>query len=177
MFRTVVSEPENRLSSRSEIREMDKFIGFFRNISILLFTGTLIWSYAYMAGQSDYSYEFQGISLPAGDENTFFFAGIMAFLIANLVCNWFAKTLKKITTSENGKGLRNRSLKLDLITWTKGFAGVLNLFFALVLVFLALMKMSTQYNIKTLGFYVYLGPVLLVAWFVYLAVILIKRRA
>ena len=156
---------------------MDKFIGFFRNVSILLFTGTLIWAYAYMASQSDYSYEFEGIASATGDKNTFFFAGIVAFLIANLVCNWFIKTLKKITTSEDGKGLRNRSLKLDMISWTKGFAGVLNLFFALVLVFLALMKMSTQYNIKTLGFYVYLGPVILVAWFVYLAVILTKKRA
>ena len=156
---------------------MDKFIGFFRNVSILLFTGTLIWAYAYMASQSDYSYEFEGIATATGDKNTFFFAGIVAFLIANLVCNWFIKTLKKITTSEDGKGLRNRSLKLDMISWTKGFAGVLNLFFALVLVFLALMKMSTQYNIKTLGFYVYLGPVILVAWFVYLAVILTKKRA
>ncbi len=130
-----------------------------------------------MASQSDYSYEFEGIATATGDKNTFFFAGIVAFLIANLVCNWFIKTLKKITTSEDGKGLRNRSLKLDMISWTKGFAGVLNLFFALVLVFLALMKMSTQYNIKTLGFYVYLGPVILVAWFVYLAVILTKKRA
>ena len=156
---------------------MDKFIGFFRNVSILLFTGTLIWAYAYMASQSDYSYEFEGIASATGDKNTFFFAGIVAFLIANLVCNWFIKTLKKITTSEDGKGLRNRSLKLDMISWTKGFAGVLNLFFALVLVFLALMKMSTQYNIKTLSFYVYLGPVILVVWFVYLAVILTKKRA
>ena len=156
---------------------MDKFIGFFRNVSILLFTGTLIWSYAYMAGQSEYSYEFQGIAMPAGDKNTFFFAGIAVFLITNLVCNWFVKTLKKVSSTEEGRGFRNRSFKLDMISWTKGFAGVLNLFFALVLVFLALMKMSTQYNIQTLGFYVYLGPILILAWFIYLGVILTKRRA
>ena len=154
---------------------MDKFIGFFRNVTILLFTGTLIWSYAYLASQADYSYDFEGIAGSAS-KNTYFFAGIAAFLVANLVCNWFVKTLKKITTSDDGKGLKNRGLKKDLMIWTKGFAGVLNLFFAIVLVFLALVEMSTQYNINTIGFYVYLGPILIVVWFVYLGVILAKRR-
>ncbi|GEM_PF-937844 len=155
---------------------MDKFIGFFRNVTILLFTGTLIWSYAYLASQADYSYDFEGIVSNA-DKNTYFFAGIVVFLLANLVCNYFVNTMKKISTTEDGKGLKNRSLKLDLIVWTKGFAGVLNLFFAIVLVFLALVEMSTQYNINTIGFYVYLGPILIVAWFVYLGVILTKKRA
>ena len=155
---------------------MDKFIRFFWNVTILLFTGTLIWSYAYLASQSDYSYDFEGIVSNA-DKNTYFFAGILVFLVANLACNYFIKTMKKITTIDNGKGLKNRSLKLDLISWTKGFAGVLNLFFALVLVFLALVEMSTQYNINTIGFYVYLGPIFIVAWFIYLGFILFKTRA
>ena len=156
---------------------MDKFIGFFRNVTILLFTGTLIWSYAYLAAQSDATYSFEGLDVGAADKNTYFFVGIIVFLFANLVCNWFIKSLKKITTSDDGKGLRNRSLKIDLIVWTKGFAGVLNLFFALVLVSLALFKMTSQYdNISTLGFYVYLGPILLLAWFIYLGVILSKKR-
>ena len=49
---------------------MDKFIGFFRNVTILLFTGTLIWSYAYLASQSDYSYDFEGIVSNA-DKNSY----------------------------------------------------------------------------------------------------------
>ena len=155
---------------------MDKFIGFFRNVTILLFTVALIWSYAFMAGQVNYRFDPAGEALGTASKDTYFFGAIVIFLLTNVACYWFAKTLKNIKTSEEGKGLRNRSLKLDLLVWIKGFAGILNLFFSLILVFLGLMNMSDQYNIQTLGFYVYLGPILILLWFFYLAVILGKRR-
>ncbi|MBO3697075.1 hypothetical protein [Roseivirga sp. E12] len=156
---------------------MDKFIGFFRNVTILLFTGALIWSYAFMASQVNYRFDPAGDALGTASKNTYFFGAIIVFLLANVVCSYFTRVLKKITTTEDGRGIRNRSLKKDLINWIKGFAGVLNLFFSLILVFLGLMNMSADYNIKTLGFYVYLGPVLILSWFFYLAVILGKRRS
>lgn len=156
---------------------MDKFIGFFRNVTILLFTGALIWSYAFMASQVNYRFDPAGDALGTANKDTYFFGAIVIFLLANVVCYYFTKVLKKINTTEDGTGIRNKSLRNDLIMWIKGFAGVLNLFFSLILVFLGLMNMSADYNIKTLGFYVYLGPVLILAWFFYLAVILGKRRS
>ncbi len=156
---------------------MDKFIGFFRNVTILMFTGALIWSYAFMASQVNYRFDPAGDALGTANKDTYFFGAIIIFLLANVVCYYFTKVLKKINTTEDGTGIRNKSLKKDLMVWIKGFAGVLNLFFSLILVFLGLMNMSADYNIKTLGFYVYLGPVLILAWFFYLAVILGKRRA
>lgn len=164
------------LSLRLSLKGMDKFISFFRNVSFLIFLGTLIWSYAYMAGQVNYRYDNLGDSIAVADKNTYFFIALAVFLFANGVCQWFVLSMKKITTSEEGTGLRNRSLKLDLMSWVKGFAGVLNIFFSLVLIFLGLMNLSANYNISTLGFYVYLGPILIVGWFFYLAAILGKRR-
>lgn len=156
---------------------MDKFIGFFRNVTILLFTGALIWSYAFMASQVNYRFDPAGDALGTANKDTYFFGAVAIFLLANVVCYYFTKVLKKINTTEDGNGIRNKSLRNDLVMWIKGFAGVLNLFFSLILVFLGLMNMSADYNIKTLGFYVYLGPVLILAWFFYLAVILGKRRS
>lgn len=145
-------------------------------MTILLFTGALIWSYAFMASQVNYRFDPAGDALGTANKNTYFFGAMFVFLLANVVCYYFTRVLKRIDTTEDGKGIRNRSLKKDLIIWVKGFAGVLNLFFSLILVFLGLMNMSTDYNIKTLGFYVYLGPILILAWFFYLAVIVGKRR-
>lgn len=142
-----------------------------------MFTGALIWSYAFMASQVNYRFDPAGDALGTANKDTYFFGAIIIFLLANVVCYYFTKVLKKINTTEDGTGIRNKSLKKDLMVWIKGFAGVLNLFFSLILVFLGLMNMSADYNIKTLGFYVYLGPVLILAWFFYLAVILGKRRA
>lgn len=156
---------------------MDKFIGFFRTVSYLLFLGALLWSYAYMVGQITYRFDTDGNPLFMVDKNTYFFSAMLIFIFANAVCAVFIQTLKKIKTSEEGVGLRNRSLKLDLITWTKGFAGVLNLFFVLVMFFLGLMNLAESKQSMTLGFYVYLGPILIVGWFFYLAYLLGKRRA
>ena len=155
---------------------MDKFIGFFRSVTILLFTGALIWSYAFMASQVSYRFDPAGDALGTANKDTYFFGAIAIFLLANVVCYYFTKVLQKINTTEDGVGIKKKYLKKDLITWIKGFAGVLNLFFSLILVFLGLMNMSSDYNIKTLGFYVYLGPVLIMVWFFYLAAILGKRR-
>lgn len=165
------------LPSQSENITLGNFTGFFRSVSILFFVIALIWCYAYMASQSDYSTGPMPGILENVDKDTYFFAAILLFLITNISCSWFIRTLKKIKTSEEGRGLGNRVLKRDLIGWTKGFAGVLNLFFSLVLVFLGLMTMSNQYNIQTLGFYVYLGPILIILWLFYLVVILGKRKS
>lgn len=155
---------------------MDKFIGFFRSITILLFTGALIWSYAFMASQVNYRFDPAGDGIGTASKDTYFFGAMAIFLLTNVVCFYFSRVLKRISTTVDGSGIRNRSLKNDLMIWVKGFTGVLNLFFSLVLVFLGLMNMSSDYNIKTIGFYVYLGPVLILVWFFYLAVILGKRR-
>ena len=155
---------------------MDKFIGFFRTVSYLLFLAALLWSYAYMVGQVTYKFDVDGNPVYNIDRDLYFFGSIGVFIFVNAVCPVFIQTLKKIKTSEDGVGLRNRSLKLDLVTWAKGFAGVLNLFFAMVLFFLGLMNLAESEQSMTLGFYVYLGPTLIVAWFGYLAYLLGKRR-
>ena len=155
---------------------MDKFIGFFRTVSFLLFTAALLWSYAYMVGQVTYRFDTEGNPIFAIDKEVYFYSAIAIFLFTNVVCVTFIQYLKKIKTSETGKGLRNRSLKLDLITWFKGFAGVLNLFFSLVLFYLGLTNIAESQQSITMGFYIYLGPILIIAWLVYLAVLLTKRR-
>lgn len=155
---------------------MDKFIGFFRTVSYLLFMAALLWSYAYMVGQVTYRFDTDGNSVYMIDRNLYFFSAVGVFILANVVCSVFINTLKKITTSDEGVGLRNRSLKLDLITWTKGFSVVLNLFFGLIMFFLGLMNLAESRQSPTLGFYVYLGPILIVGWFFYLAYLLGKKR-
>lgn len=155
---------------------MEKFIGFFRSVTYLFFLGALLWSYAYMVGQVDYGLGLDG-NAPLIDRNVYFFSAIAAFLFVNISVSWFLRTLKKIKSTEGGKGLRNYSLKQDLLVWFKGFGGIINLVLAMVMFFIGLMNLSESRDAFTLGFYVYLGPVVLVGWFGYLAVILGKTRS
>lgn len=154
---------------------MDKFVGFFRSVTYLLFLAALLWSYAYMVGQVDYGLGL-GYDEPIMDKNTYFFSAVGVFLLVNLTISWCLKNLKKIKTSDSGSGLRNYGFKQDLLVWFKGLGGILNLVLSMIMFFIGLMNIAESRNAMTLGFYVYLGPILLVAWFIYLAIILSKSR-
>lgn len=155
---------------------MIKFTGFFRNVTWLIFLGALIWSYAYMTSSVTYRVDGDGNSLGIVDKDTFFFSAVAMFLFVNVVCVSFVGVLKKIRTTEDGQGIRNRSLKLDIMGWTKGFAGVLNIFLTLTLIFLGYMNLSEEFMVDGLGYFIYIGPALLVAWFFYLMKLIAKKR-
>lgn len=155
---------------------MSNFTGFFRGVTWLIFIGALLWSYAYMTSSASYSIDADGNPNSFVDENTFFFSAIGAFLLVNIICAGFINILKKIKSTEDGKGIRNRSLKLDVVGWTKGLAGVLNLFLTFTMIFLGYMNMSEAFMVDGLDYIIYLGPLLLVAWFVYLFKLLSKKR-
>tara|TARA_A100000171_G_C2047452_1_gene103514 strand:- start:188 stop:655 length:468 start_codon:yes stop_codon:yes gene_type:complete len=155
---------------------MDKLVGFIRTSSYLIFLAALIWAYASLAGQVSYKFDGDGTAVEIVDKNTFFFASVIIFLAANVICVSFIKVLKKIKSSEDGVGIRNRALKLDVITWIKGFAGILNIMFTTIVFFLGFMNMN-ELKLDALSIYIYIGPVLLIFWFFYLVKILSVRRS
>lgn len=154
---------------------MDKLVGFIRTVSYLIFLGVLIWAYASMAAQVTYRFDGDGSALEVVNKDTFFFASVGIFLLANVICIVFLQTLKKIKTTEDGQGIRNRSLKLDVITWVKGFAGILNIMFTTIVFFLGFMNMN-ELKMDALSVYIYIGPILLIIWFFYLVKVLSVKR-
>ncbi len=154
---------------------MDKLVGFIRTASYLTFLAALIWAYASLAGQVSYRFDGDGSALQLVDRNTFFFSSVIIFLVANVICVSFIKVLKKIKTSEEGVGIRNKGLKTDIITWVRGFAGILNIMFTTIVFFIGYMNMN-ELKLDVLSIYLYIGPILLVFWFFYLVKILSVRR-
>ncbi|KYG83069.1 hypothetical protein AWW67_06505 [Roseivirga seohaensis] len=154
---------------------MDKLVGFIRTASYLIFLAALIWAYASLAGQVSYRFDGDGSALELVDRNTFFFSSVIIFLVANVICVSFIKVLKKIKTSDDGVGIRNKGLKTDVITWVRGFAGILNIMFTTIVFFIGYMNMN-ELKLDVLSVYLYIGPILLVFWFFYLVKILSVRR-
>lgn len=155
---------------------MEKFVGFFRSVTYLFFTVALFWSYAYMVGQVDYGLGTDNNPADLIDKDLYFYGSIAVFLFINLSLGWLIKSLKKVKSIDGGSGIRNRAFRLDLIVWFKGLAAVINLVLALILFFIGLMNISESRDAMTLNFYIYLGPTALVGWFVYLVVLLFKKR-
>jgi hypothetical protein len=155
---------------------MDKLVGFIRTVSYLIFLAVLIWAYASLAAQVTYRFDGDGTALEMVGKDTFFFVSIAIFLFANIICVVFLQTLKKIKSTEDGAGMRNRSFKLDVMTWVKGFSGILNIMFTTMVFFLGFMNMN-ELKMDALSIYIYVGPILLVAWFFYLVKIVSAKRA
>ena len=155
---------------------MDKLVGFFKTLSWLLFLGALLWSYAYLPPQVTYRVDTTGAAIAVMSRSNFFFVSLGFFLLVNIVCIVFLRVLKRMNTTEDGTGLRNRSLKQDLMMWVKGFIGVLNLFFSLVLIFIGYMNGGEEFQVSYLGGFIYIGPILILAWFFYLVILLTKKR-
>ena len=155
---------------------MDKFTGFFKTTSWLIFLAALLWSYTSLPFQVTYRIDNTGASLAVMEKGTFFFVSLGFFLLFNIVCIIFLRTLRRIKSEDDGSGLRNRSLKLDVITWVNGFIGILNFFFALILFFVAYMNGSEEFHSTYIAGLIYIGPALILIWFFYLARILSKKR-
>ena len=155
---------------------MNRFAGFFRNITWVGFLAALIFSYSYITSSVAYRIDIQGNELGIADKDTFFFGSIAIFIVVNAICMGFVAVLKKIKTTEDGNGIRNRSLKLDIIGWTKGFAGVLNIFLTLMLVILVYMNLNEEFKTSSFRYFLFIGPILLVGWFFYLMKLLGKKR-
>jgi len=161
--------PQNRES-------MDKFVGFFKTTSWLLFLGALLWSYAYLPTQVTYRYDNLGDVLAVTSKSNFFFASLAIFLIANIVCIIFLRTLKKIDSSDDGVGLRNRALKKDISMWVDGFMGILNFFFSISVFLISNLNGAREFQGLFIGVLIYLGPLLILLWIFYLIQLITKKR-
>ena len=156
---------------------MDRLIRFFRTATWLGFLIALVWSYAYIPDEIAYKVSRENQLVAFTSKQNFFFVSLVIFILANVVCITFAGILKKVKTQEDGVGIRNRSLKLDVITWTHGFSGVINLFFSLLLLFIGYLNGVEAYQVSGFGTMIYIGPVIIVGWLLYLIVLLAKKRS
>ena len=155
---------------------MDKLVGFIKTTSWLVFLGALIWSYASLPLQVIYRTDSEGSAVAVMEKSNFFFFSLAFFLVVNLICIVFYRMLKKVDSTDDGEGLRNRSLKQDLLTWTNGFIGILNLFFALILFFITYLNGAEEFQLPFLNVFVFAGPLFILGWFFYLIKLLSKKR-
>jgi hypothetical protein len=151
---------------------MDKFAGTFRGITLVLFTLILVYTYALLPDAVVWNVSanaFETIS----KENFFFIALGLGFGI-NLIFVGAGRYFKKRSY------LVSPQIPFNLKAmpgWIYGFAGFLNLFFIFLLFFFGFINSGE--DLQSNNFYgplFYLGPVLIVAWLLYLPLALRKKN-
>lgn len=155
---------------------MDKLVGFFKTTSWLLFLGALLWSYAYLPAQVTYRFDQTGAALDVTSKDSFFFSSLAIFLIVNIICIIFLRTIKRVNSTEDGIGLQNRALKKDISMWITGFMGILNVFFSISLMLISNLNGAQEFQGSMLGAFIFIGPTLILLWIIYLLRLITKKR-
>lgn len=155
---------------------MDRLVGFFKTTSWLLFLAALLWSYAYLPVQVTYRFDQAGTALDVMSKDSFFFASLAIFLIVNIICIIFLRTVKKVDSTDDGDGLQNRALKKDIIMWITGFIGILNIFFSISLMLISNLNGAQEFQGTFIGAFIFIGPTLILLWIIYLLRLITKKR-
>lgn len=145
-------------------------------MSWLLFLGALLWSYAYLPAQVTYRFDQIGAALDVTSKSGFFFASLAVFIVVNIICIIFLRTIKKVDSTDDGIGLQNRSLKKDIVMWINGFIGILNVFFSISLMLISNLNGAQEFQGSFLGAFIFIGPTLILLWIIYLLRLVSKKR-
>ncbi|RED93871.1 hypothetical protein [Marinoscillum furvescens] len=140
---------------------MVKVVNFLKFLSIVLFLGILLMVYAYLPVQVSLETAPGGYQL---HKETFFYYTITGFIVINIVLLAFQKL--------NEKRLSGDPLK----AWMRGLGFVVNIYLTLIIGFIGVINNTTHLDPASFAYLNYLGPFLLVAWFVGLFYLVFSKR-
>ncbi|WP_143961393.1 DNA topoisomerase IV [Litoribacter populi] len=153
-----------------------RFAKAFHFLSILLFIILFMYIYAALPENVAYQVDASGMPLKSIARDTFFYFGIAAFIILNLIIVFAGKMVEKQATPNLRKLFPTGDPFSDkMLGWIYSFAGVLNV--SLVIIAFFVHRINNQYEIQTEEFnpFFYMIPVFMVVWIILLFVILGKK--
>lgn len=153
---------------------MSRMIKFLWLLSVLLFTVTLFWVYAYLPVRIGVMAGSEGITDTFVTKGVFFYGSLLFFLLVNgllFIMRRMLASEKQPLTGTYPAGLRS-----DLADWMLGFAACVNLFFILAMFYLTAFNSPEGMNQGFYGPLVYTGPVLIVLSLFVLVYLFFKKR-
>ena len=134
---------------------MAKVIQLFITLSIVFFLAILLLVYAFLPDPSGLLFNEEGIIMFSTSRNTFFFSGLIIFVLIQTLGVVFGHNILK---KNNTTSWRNFS------TWFLGMRLSINLFLILLLIFIGLANNAVDYSFDSIRLLAYLGPAILIGW-------------
>lgn len=159
---------------------MSRLVKYFWFLSMFIFFVTLLYVYAYLPGMVGIHAGPQGNADQFIDRSTFFYVCVGLFIITNMSLYVLKRLLQAIWLRNSATASTTparMSMREDVANWLLGFAAAINIFFVLILVYLAIFNNSEDMNQGMYSPLVYGGPVLIVIFFLVLIYIFAKKRS
>ncbi len=155
---------------------MRKLFNFTWFLTFIGFFAALLLSYAYLPEQVGIHTNYQGEVDEFIGRETFFYVGLVAFILSNLVYFFSIKLLEGIPAASS-LHFRNERFKESIVSWLVSFAAVINLFFILGITYIALFNtQGGDFQMSRFSFLIYIAPVLGIGCVLWLIFIFLNRH-
>ncbi|ERM82607.1 hypothetical protein P872_04650 [Rhodonellum psychrophilum GCM71 = DSM 17998] len=153
-----------------------RFGKVFHFFSVLLFIFSFLFIYASLSEQVAYAIDDQGTVLKQVSKESFFYTGIIFFVVLNVLIIFPGKMVENQSTKNIkrlfpvGDPARDR-----MLIWIYSFAGIINVCLAIMLLFIKSLNHQNEISMSEFSFFFYLIPVFFVVWIIALFWILLEK--
>ena len=154
---------------------MQKLTNFAWVFSFLIFFAAFLLSYAYLPELVGIHATDAGVADEFISKETFFYSGLLIFVVCNLVAFFFSRVMNSIPY-ESGIYFRSEIYKDNILGWFAGFMAIVNIFLALGAAYITLFNNQDTSHISRFNSLVLIAPLLAVISLVWLAYIVRNRH-
>ncbi|RZS97439.1 DNA topoisomerase IV [Cecembia calidifontis] len=148
----------------------------FHFLSVLFFLVSFLYIYSALPEVVTYELNEEGVGQKFMTKGTFFYSGIIFFLILNLILITPGKMIENQSTP-NFKRLfpTGDQFRDYILTWIYSFVGVINVSLSILALFIHSINNQNEIASGDFAFFFYLIPIFFVVWIVALFWILFKK--
>lgn len=153
-----------------------RFGKVFHFISVLVFILSFLYIYASLSDVVAYQLDKNGGFLKSVPKETFFYSGIILFIVLNVLMITPGKLIENQSTP-NLKRIFPKGDKLSdfMLAWIYSFVGIINISLMIMALFVHSINNQNEISSGQFSFFFYLIPILFVIWIAGLFWVLIQK--
>ncbi|GAB2610895.1 DNA topoisomerase IV [Belliella aquatica] len=153
-----------------------RFGKVFHFISVLVFILSFLYIYASLSDVVAYQLDENGGFLKSVPKETFFYSGIILFIVLNVLMITPGKLIENQSTP-NLKRIfpKGDSLSDFMLAWIYSFVGIINISLMIMALFVHSINNQNEISSGQFSFFFYLIPILFVIWIAALFWILVQK--
>ncbi|MCC5920738.1 MAG: hypothetical protein LAT68_10605 [Cyclobacteriaceae bacterium] len=144
------------------------------NLSMLLFLAIFLYAYSFLPDRVAISVDTEGVKDTFITKDQFFYFGIGAFVISNLLFAAMANIVQSSAIRANSF-LHSEEFRDQVYSWLISFNFAMNMFFASIGAYLSFFNNSEYLPGKSYGYITYFGIAFVLIWLLLLAWLFVNR--
>jgi hypothetical protein len=153
-----------------------RFGKVFHFITVLLFIVVFLYIYSSLPDIVTLESDENGYSLKVITKSTFFYSGLILFLVLNVLMVTPGKLIENQSTSNLKRLFPIGDVFRDyILTWIFSFVGIINISLCILALFVHSINNQNEISTGDFAFFFYLVPIFFVVWIVGLFWILLQK--